>query len=756
MRWLVTALLFGSVACGGATNEQQNEDTVPSTAGGEEPAPVSREREPEPLDDAEAAEAQSQALRTHAMASQLYRACADAGDTAECMRAQSLYGIAADTWAVLVRGRPGDNAAPEWRFMHGQALFRTGRFEAAADTLDEHLTAGVAPEWRTLAVATLVAAAEHVLEDAVQRGDVQARTEAPAPAGQPPEVTALEVPAPLARLQRARLRYLELVDAALDVEGDRRRHRLDHGLTLHLYGDWDGASAQLQVVVDEGCAGDSAWEGARRAWLTLRQMAVARGRLDALAVLGEQLSEQSCTFGAPAADCTADAEHPLCLARVDAVRIQQAGGTRFLQRAEQSRGEERQRWATRAGEAFLATLEAEERPSVLERALALSRAAAAFAMAEDAEKLAAVDGRILALRLDDFEGGDREFAVQELAHALTRRMEVAQAAGDHRAVTRLAPRITAEALATADLAVERERARALLAQAEVALGRHRQAAEAYEALAAATTDEGVRRDATLAAALQQNEAGGCRRASAGLRSFATTYRGQRGARDGVVRVLWELAQCDRRRAQAYHTALEAVVQGAAATPGPLGTDNRARAAEAAFTLADRDFADVTRIRIRLPRGDNVEDLEAALQAAMREPAADVVALVAAYAAVERFNSPEWSVAAASRAAQAYGALIDGIAGAEWETPNNIRQALPQLTETAAREIRRGTEARAAEIFESPAGRLRCRGAARFVHAVALAGEGIETVHARTARAGLTALNAEMVERCRQRNPRLFR
>ena len=756
MRPSLLALLLLSIACGGGANGQPDESPSPSTSGAEHEATPTPPPRRERLDDDAVAAARTQALSTHTMAGQAYTHCLESHEMGDCVRAQGLYGIAADTWASLLAGRADDADAPEWRFMHAQALFRADRFAEAAEAFERHLDEGVSGEWQAQAQWMLIVACEHLVDEAIERGDLARRTDPPAAAGQPPSVPSLNLPVPIARLQAARARYVEHVEAGQDFDDHLRHYALAHALTLYRYGHWTEAEPELTALFNAGCAGDAAWDGARTAWLALRGIATGRGRLDALADLGEALESQACSFGGVAADCAADPQHPVCLARADAARIRRVGGERFMQRAQHSQGEERTRWATRAGTTYLASLETQPAPSAFTRALALSHAAAAFVLAGDATRLADVDGQLMALNLDDFEGSEREFAVQELAHALVRRMQFARAASDHAAVARLAPRLLDPALDTPDLTLERNRARQLLAQSQAALGHHREAAAAYHQLADATQDADVRREASLQAALEERQVEGCRRGRDGLRHFAATYTGQASAREGVVRVLWELAACERQGSDAYFTALSSLLEAHSSTPGALTLETREHAAEATFRSADRDFDQVTHLRLRLPRVEEVEEFATRIPETIAEPAARVTELVQAYDAVEPLSSNEWSIAAASRSAAAVKALMDAIEHAEWELPTSVRRTLPQLGQTTASQIHQGTEARIHELLEQQAEHLRCRAAARFSHAANMAGDGMHTRYAEDARRGFAAIDADVLARCRQRDRSAFR
>ncbi|MCZ7683809.1 MAG: hypothetical protein M5U28_35610 [Sandaracinaceae bacterium] len=75
--------------------------------------------------------------------------------------------------------------------------------------------------------------------------------------------------------------------------------------------------------------------------------------------LGADIESRHCDFGLAAPTCADGSDHPRCVARTDRALWGLRGGTRFLQLAEHARGEEAQRFAVRAAEAFLAALEVE-------------------------------------------------------------------------------------------------------------------------------------------------------------------------------------------------------------------------------------------------------------------------------------------------------------------------------------------------------------------------------------------------------------
>src|SRR5690606_5766186 len=161
----------------------------------------------------------------------------------------------------------------------------------------------------------------------------------------------------------------------------------------------------------------------------------------------------------------------------------------------------------------------------------------------------------------------------------------------------------------------------------------------------------------------------CSRATRPLRAFVAAHGGEEGAADAVVRALWQLASCQRAGSAQHAAALEEVVQAGAR--GELGREARDHVAEAAFLLADRGFAAATDVRLRVPAGENIEDLADNLRAELEEPLERVRALLQGYAAVERHGVGRWIVAARQRSGAALEALDRAVMGASWELPRDL-------------------------------------------------------------------------------------
>lgn len=715
--------------------------------GGAAPAPT-RAREPEreaaapppvrPLTEEEAARTYTEAMQVHVRAREQQAQC-DEGDMGACVRAAQLFELADDTWRALVEGRPND-LEPEWLFMLAQARFHAGRFERAAEAAERYLETG-ASEWRVAAARLLVAARQRVL----QESGIRAREAPPQAEGTPPAVRPIELPPPIAALSRAREVLAQALGEAGDPEREARSLSLENALVLVRYGHFERAQEGLRAIVEQGCSGEGAWEGAAVAWRALHDMAAALERYDALRALGQQIESQNCDFGLGAPACVEGSDHPRCIARTDRALWALRGGTRYLELADHARGRDAARFALRAAEAFLAALDVEGELDAHGRVTALVQAEAAFRRAGAAERAAEVDARIVReVRPEAFDEADRPMARSAVAAALGRRLEAAVAAGRHEDVVTLARRLLAPDLDLPELASRRHGARAALPEALLALGRNAEASRAFAQLASASEDPALRREAELRSALALVTERSCGRAVRPLRAFVAAHGEEEAAADAVVRALWQLAACQRAGSAQHAAVLEEVVRAGAR--GELGREARERVAEAAFLLADRGFADATNVRLHVPAGENIEDLADGLRAALEQPLERVRALLSGYASVERHGVGRWIVAARQRSGAALEALDRAVLAASWELPRDLTSQRNRLNRPTLAQIQRITEMRAGEILRAQAVAIRCRAAAHYRRALEIAGTaGVDSEESRAARERLEAM--ELPDRC---------
>lgn len=744
-RGIVVGVVAVIVGCGGGgAGARTGDQNAGSAPGGARNRPLSPE---------EQAGAETQALQAFVQARAAMELCNGENDEDACRRAGRLFRLAADTWSSLIESRGEADANEEWAVMYAQALLRTGRHRMAADAAARYLERGTDAAFRRGAAETLVSAHEQMLE----RDRPEVRRAPPEPTGQPPVVAPIELPESLAQLVAARARYVEVVAETPETRAVRRGYQLDNAAVLYRYGRWEQARPALLAVFEEGCAGDGAWDGAAHAWRYLREMSISLGQYDAISQLARELGTRQCTFGtAQAPACSAESEDPRCIAEIDSLSIQLRQGTVLMQRAEHASGQERTRSATRAGEAFLATIDARGSDlSPRARVAALTLASSAFRLGP-VDRALEVDRRIVdEVQPGRFSEEERPAIVAALGAALVRLLEHARTASSHEDVVRVAARLMTADFDTPELAEDRAAARAMLPEALVALGRHRDAAAAWTALAAASSDPAVQREATLASGMALIAANDCRRATVALRAFVTAQRGQPGTGDGVVRALHRIAGCARGAAR--DAALEEVATVAGETQDTLGADAKAAAAEATFTMIDRDFGANTAWRIQIARGENSEALVPALREAMQTPLEEANALVESYEAVTRYDVPRWSAAAYLRAGLALERLVAAVLAASWNVPQDLDRQRRAVTPQAYEQLRRIVETRVREILETEARPIRCRAAGRFERAVGVATRtGLTIEESASARDRLGALGAEVVARCRAQSPAAFR
>lgn len=722
------------LACGGAPTSATNVAPSDATEGGSAgPAPVRL------LDAEEADRTYTQAMQVHVRAEELRARCVEERAEEVCGEARQLFGLADDTWRALVEGRP-DDTDPEWLFMLAQARFHAGRLDAAGEAAERYLSTG-ASDWRTAAARLLLATRERALEGA----GVRMREEPPQAQGSPPAVREIDVPPPVQQLVQARDRLVEVLSDADDARAERRSLALANALVLYRYGHWERVQPALRTILEEGCTGEGAWEGAATAWRALHDIALALERYDAVRALGDQIEASGCEFGLGPPSCAAGSEHPRCMARTDRALWGLRGGTRFLERAQHSRGAEAQRFAIRAGEAFLAALEDEGELDALGRVTALVEAEGAFRRAGAAERAAEVDVRIVR-EVDPraLDESDRPFALAAVASAVSRQLDAALEASRHEEVVTHARWLLSRERDVPELSAHRAHAREVLPEALVSLGRHADASRAFGELASASEDPSVRRQAELRGALELVPGRSCAAATRPLRTFVSTHSQEEGAQDSVVRALWQLAECQRRGGPQHVAVLEEVVQAGAR--GELDREARGRVAEATFLLADRDFESATRLRIHVPAGENIEDMAANLREQLAAPLERLRVLLEGYAGVERHGVGRWTVAARQRSGAALEALDRAVLAAAWELPLDLTRQRRLLNAATFAQIQRITEMRAAELLRAQAVPIRCRAAAHYRRALEVAGTAsVDSDESRSARERLAAM--ELPDRC---------
>jgi hypothetical protein len=706
VRTAIAILLLS--ACGGATVVATNTERPP------------REQPPRLLNEEEAAQTHTQAMTVHVQAQELLDRCGE--DEALCRQALSYFELAADTWGALIDGRPND-IEPEWWFMYAQALRQLDRWARAAEAAETYLSLGQT-EWRGQAALLAAEAREHALG--------ALREEPPEAEGGRVESIALDAPV------HAYVEALLLSALVHDEIGDEERHaraaRLRAGIVLYRYGQWERAIAILRPVFYENCTGEAAWEGAAEAWRTLHDIAVALEQQDVVRTLGEELATLSCDFAAGPPSCGQASEDPRCIARVDRVGWFLRGGTQWLERARQARAADRATFFSNAGDAYLGALDTGELDA-RGRLTALEAAGNAFREGGANDRAADVDEQILR-EVDPrrFDESDRPLATTSIATALTRQLAVAVQAQAHADIVAIARRLLEPALDLPELADERERARDVLPDALEATGRHTDASRAYLTRAAATQDPALRRTSMLRA----SQVLPCAQATRGLRSFVAEYRENADAADDVVHALWRIAECARRST----ASLEELA--AAGDARNLNTESASYAAEARFVLVDRDFTELTRFRIEVPGGTDVEDMVAALRAELEEPTEQVGELLDGYARVEQINSPRWSAAARYRSGMALEALDRAVLAARWELPSNVAEQRRILSPAGFETVRRNVELRAQEILRAQAEQIRCRAIANYQRAVQIAAaSAVDAPEVNSARERLAAIQVPL-------------
>ena len=729
-----------AAACGGGA-------AAPPARGGSR-----RAEEPRlgPLGPHERASRQMQAVNALVEAEALGQRCAADHERAVCGHSREEYRLAADTWNSLLVALPRDPSVEEWSVQRAQAQLGAALLAEAATSARQYLNTGTDATWRKTAAEILVQARARLLAAA----EIEVRDAPPQLEGDPPAVRAIDLPQPLADLVEARALYLEVVAEAPETTATRRTYTLENALVSFRYGRWPEARTALEAVFGAGCTGEGAWAGGATAWRGLRDMLLALGRYDAVAELGRSLTERSCTFGTDGAPtCDDAADDPRCIAQTDAASVHFRTGMLLAQRAENERAGERTRWSIRAGEAFLAAVDEDRSITPMDRVEGLALAARAFRLA-GSDRAVEIDRRIAAEVVPSrFTADERTRAVTELADALARLMTLARAAARHDEIVQLAQRLLGADFDLPELSDLRGTARTSLPESLVALGKHREASDAWTAVAVAATDPAVQRSANFASALELVAASDCRRATVALRTFARANRAVPGAGDQVVRALYQYAMCQRDRSTARTAAIDDMTAAAGETHDTLGPEARGYVAAAAFHRADAAFDELAPGRIVLARGATTEAFIATLDAALQAPLDEVRQLVEGYDSVARLDDPRWAAAAHYRAGLAIERLADTVLAASWSAPADLEAQRRVLSARSFEQLQGIATRRVREVLEGQARPLRCRAVDRFSRGIAAAATtNVQSPEVEGTRARLAAIGADVITRCRTQRP----
>ncbi|HVZ33244.1 MAG TPA: tetratricopeptide repeat protein, partial [Polyangiaceae bacterium] len=325
----------------------------------------------------------SAAVYHHQEAQRLRRLGVQDQDPELIKRAQEEYGLAAKGYRGYIQTYPNSPQAYELQYNLADALFWSENYDEAAREYAAVRDSNLDDKYLSESARRVVESLKRLVDMAVEKGQLEIRTEPPAPEGTPPRVRPVPMPQLLQRLAQARELYLARVDEPHDTEKVRESYAYNNTLLLYQYGYWTHARERFRQIYETRCSGPNADETGRVAWINLRNMAVALGDSQEVERLGQDLRDRNCTFspsGRPVSeiDCKdpANADEPQCLAGADLTNIQYKKAVDVFSQAEKATGDQQTKLYEESATLLLQAVEDE--PNHPQAPLALEKAAIAL------------------------------------------------------------------------------------------------------------------------------------------------------------------------------------------------------------------------------------------------------------------------------------------------------------------------------------------------------------------------------------------
>jgi len=695
----------------------------------------------------------------HRRAFDLRRSCAQAQDVVRCEQAQAEYELAAKAYRGYLQRYPNNPQAYELRHDLADALYWSQNYEEAAVEYAAVRDSNLDDTFLADSARMVVEAARSVVDQQVKAGAFSERTEPPAPAGSPAQVTPVELPAPLQRLAAARETYLARVDEEHDTEHLRDSYFYNNSLLLYLYGYWDYAHDRFLITYDTHCKGPKADETGQVAWFNLRNMAVALGRSEEVRQLGKDLEDRQCTFSTEATamaavDCTKpeNKDKPRCLAGSDITNLRYRDAVDTFARAEKQSGDEQRRLYERAASDLVKAVN--EEPEHPQAPLALEKAAIALERTGRFESAARLYQRIV-----DEVGPRRAQKTEEqaqldaiMANALFRLGYNANRFFDYdRAVESY--RVLADsarfAKSTSPVVAE-SREGAIINAAKILEYRqqYEQAAQYYKRAADVVRDPAEKRAAAFRVAEMAYKQKQWTRAQTEMRNFIAKYKSDPGAAEQVVEAYARIADAAVQQKQKNTAALGDVVDAFGRSKLPAGSYAAEYAAKSSFTLADASAADFDKFEIKPGKPATLAVYVNSLKSQIEAGAKKAKTKAEAYNVVPPYRRPTWTIAAFVRQGRIYETLARGVLNAPFVVPNDLKAKMRGLPEDQQDSVKVQVEDTIRQLLDQEVRPIECLAVARYALASRAGRAGnIDDQYTREATDRINAYGDERIAEC---------
>jgi tetratricopeptide (TPR) repeat protein len=701
------------------------------------------------------------AIAHHQRAQTLRRRCVQEQEPELCTQAQEEYGLAAMAYKAYVKSYPNNPQAYELNYNMADALYWSENYEEAATEYSAIRDSNLDDKYLSVAARLAVESVKRIVEKKQASGELQVRTEPPAPAGSPLKVTPIEMPELLQRLARARELYLARVDEAHDTEKVRDSYFYNNTLLLYLYGYWDLARSRFYVEFTDHCSGPEAAETGQIAWLNMRNMAVAMGKSEEVRWLGSELQTRKCTFSpsgavVSAVDCSKpeNKDAPLCVAGQDLTNMRYRDAVSIFERAEKATGDEQRKLFEHSASELVKAVN--EEPNHPQAPLALEKAAIALERTSRFESA----GRLYQRIID--EVGPRKGATPEeqaaldailanayfrLGYNANRFFDFDRAVENYRTLAD-SPRFAQ----SKDPRMTEWREGSLINAAKILeyQQQYARAAQYYARAADTLTDSAEQRSARYRVAEMQFKLGQWGKAVTEMKAFIARYQNDKAAGELVVQAYARIAEAKEKQNQVKDrkAALKDIVTAYARSGQAPGSYAAEYAAEAQFVEIDaagRAFEDFS---ITAGKPATLDGYVKSVAGQIESGSKQAKTAAEAYNVIPPYRRPTWTIAAFVRQGRIYEVLARAVLNTPFVVPTDLQKKMRGLPADSQDEIKVQVEDTIRQLLDSKVRPIECLAVGRYALAARAARAGsIDNQYTREAFDRINAYGDERIAEC---------
>jgi TolA-binding protein len=708
----------------------------------------------------------NEAVRHHRLAQDMRQRAIRDRNVRLLEQAMQEYQLAADAYRGYLQSYPNSPNAYELQYNLADALYFSEQYEEAARVYAAVRDSNLDDRFLSESARRVVESLHRLTEGMAQRGELQIRTEAPAPEGTPPRVAAQEMPLMIQRLAQSREVYLARVPESQDSERVRAPYDYNNALLLYFYGYWPQARERFLRIYNERCTGPHANETGEVAWESLYNMAVQMNDRVEAERLSRDIQTRGCSFtpGETFEDAQAreafcqrpeNAEHPQCRAGVVLTNVRYMRAQELFAQAERATGEEQRRLYEQSATMLVDAVNDE--PNHPQAPLALLRAGLALERTQRFDSAGRLYQRVIdevnplvaraeGERRTELEGilADAYFQLAYTANrffdyerAIQNYLAIADSTAFQRSTEANMPERITNALINA--------ARILEYQQD-----YRRAATYFQRAAERLSDPNEQRLARYRVAEMAFKLRDWPRAIREMRAFIERYGREQGAAESVVQAYYRIAQARvEMRDRDVRQAQQDVVDAYSRLGGQPASNAAEFAAESHFAIVDPNLAQLESLSINPGRRRTVDEFVRELLRQIQEGSQRTQTVAQGYEPILVYRRAPWSIAALTRQGRAYEILARATLNAGPITmPTDVARQISRASQEVRDEAQAAFEDRVRQTLDGQVRPIECFAVARYALAARAAQAGnIDTQYSREAIDRLQAYGDERIAEC---------